>query len=189
MKIDKHFLNPLSTKGSIYYDEWIGAHNGVLLHHMRNDTRVTRDEATRIIIESGNELHSPINWELLDGYNENRQEFWELTGKFPEEIEQFCKLSYSIGVNPLPQLRKGLTIPVHYSCSGNPYRIAPNPADKGKPYLIVLHNHDNDECQAFIGHYEYYGSHSVNEDEEDEPLIAGVDDRDEFDVPELTKPE
>ena len=87
--IDKLFLNPLSTKGSIYYDEWIGAHNGVLLHHMRNDTRrlVTRDEATRII-ESGNELHSPINWELLDGYNENLQEFWELTGKFPEEIEQ-----------------------------------------------------------------------------------------------------
>lgn len=163
---------------------------GVLFHYNPpHSHHISREEATRLIIEVEHQLYSPIDWNLIDEYNESRQEFWELVGKLPEEIESFCQLSYSLGVNPLPQLRKGLTIPVHYSCSGNPYRIAPNPADKGKPYLVVLHNPDTNECQAFIGHYEYYGSHSDTEDEEDEPSIAGVDDRDEFDVPELTKPE
>jgi hypothetical protein len=169
-KIERLYLNPLGTKGT---GDYIGTKNGILTINETWSSRYSnRDDATRLIIEAGYDLYSPGNWDIIQGYDESRQEFWELVGKFPEEIESFCQLSYSLGVNPLPQLRKGLTIPVHYSCSGNPYRIAPNPADKGKPYLVVLHNPDTNECQAFIGHYEYYGSHSDNEDEEDEPSLA-----------------
>jgi len=154
---------------------------------------ISREEATRLIIEVGHQLYSPVDWNLLDEYNESRQEFWELTKKFPEEIEKFCELSYSLGLNPLPQLRKGLTIPVHYSCSGNPYRIASVASDEGKPYLVIMHDVETYDCTAAIGHYEYYNSDSDTADE-DESLLAvqneeEEDEAQEFSVPELEEEE
>ena len=161
------------VEGVLFY------YNNLQSHH------ISREEATRLVIEAGHQLYSPIDWNLIDEYNEARQEFWELTKKFPKEIESFCQLSYSLGINPLPQLRKGLTIPVHYSCSANPYRIAALPEDKGKPYLVVMHDTMTNDCKAVIGHYGYFGSFSDTANEDEPSLAVDDDEAQEFSVPEL----
>ena len=164
--------------------------NGILYYYNSlNSHYVSREEATKLITEAGHQLYNPINWNLLEGYNESHQEFWELTGKLPKEIENFCKLSYSLGVNPLPQLRKGLTIPVHYSCSGNPYRIASVASDEGKPYLVIMHDVETNDCTAVIGHYEYFGSFSDTANEDEPSLAVDDDEAQEFSVPELEEEE
>ena len=66
---------------------------------------------------STTEIISRFGKEALDGFNEpgDAQLVFDAFGIEKDELETFCRISYKLGGNPLPALRKHYNVPIVFS--------------------------------------------------------------------------
>jgi hypothetical protein len=129
----------------------------------------------------------------LDGYDTVAQLIWEKTPLSRQELEDWLESSYLMGFNPLPVLRQmlGEDIPVLFTSSGTGFSTD-DPEFIGKLYIWV--KWDGSHAEVGLGMLKDGTSegHSVDsttatESEAGEAeLAAAVEEKVEFDVPELS---
>ncbi len=153
------------------------------------DKDISKEEATNLLKESGID---PSVLEELEGFNEQEQEFLDLIGRPSIEIEEYCSVSYRLGFNPLPNIRKLLQgkIPVYYFCSSDCQLMSKDKSLEGQPYLAVIHDIYSHDVTATIMRFWFDDRPAVDlsdaNEQEDCLGIAFIgNDNRELIVPEL----
>ena len=86
---------------------------------------------------STHEIINQFGKEALDGFNEpgDAQLVFDAFGIEKDELETFCRISYKLGGNPLPALRKHYNVPIVFS--ENPDLLAFPEAEPGTLVFVV----------------------------------------------------
>ena len=136
----KLYATTLSDYGSFDEAYFVANDEGIIMYKFNlldHTFPVTTKVALEYINESGHKLDN-FDFSIIDGYNQENQEIYNIFRHYPSQILDFCSSSFVVGFDPIPYLKSIAhnNIDVHFSYY-NVKLLSDRKDDVGKSYVSI----------------------------------------------------